>query len=150
MNRRSMLWAAMSSIGAGIVTSHAQAASTDAQPPVRLKVVYHLADADRVGFALGNIENHFNGVGGPDHVTIALVVLGPALKSFALSQANPDITNRVARFVKAGLQLNACINTMKAQDLTLAGLQPGFSIADRGGVVKIAELQSQGYVYIRP
>jgi intracellular sulfur oxidation DsrE/DsrF family protein len=27
---------------------------------------------------------------------------------------------------------------------------PGFVRLDRGGVVRIAELQSQGYVYLRP
>jgi uncharacterized protein len=27
---------------------------------------------------------------------------------------------------------------------------PGFIEADRGGVVRIAELQSMGYVYLRP
>jgi len=103
-----------------------------------------------VNFALGNIQNHFDGVGGPDNVTIALVVLGPALKSFARASANPDITARVSKFTKAGLQLAACGNTMKAQDVTLDGLLPGFTVADRGGVVRIAELQSQGYAYIRP
>jgi intracellular sulfur oxidation DsrE/DsrF family protein len=149
MNRRHLFWTALSSVGAGLLASRPSAATSD-EAPARLKVVYHLADTDRVNFALGNIQNHFDGVGGPDHVTIALVVLGPALRAFALSQANPDITGRVARFSRAGLQLNACINTMKAQDMTLAELQPGFVIADRGGVVKIAELQSQGYLYIRP
>jgi len=29
-------------------------------------------------------------------------------------------------------------------------LLPGFTIAERGGVVRIAELQAQGYVYLRP
>jgi hypothetical protein len=29
-------------------------------------------------------------------------------------------------------------------------LLPGFSVVPEGGVTKIAELQSQGYVYIRP
>ncbi|SEI20330.1 DsrE family protein [Tardiphaga sp. OK245] len=150
MNRRSLLWTALSSIGAGLVASQASAAATDAKPPAKLKVVYHLADADRVNFALGNIQNHFDGVGGPDNVTIALVVLGPALKSFARASTNPDITARVSKFTKAGLQLAACSNTMKAKDVTLDGLLPGFTIADRGGVVRIAELQSQGYLYIRP
>ncbi|WP_371420681.1 hypothetical protein [Tardiphaga sp.] len=150
MNRRSLLWTALSSIGAGLLASRANAVTADEKPPARLKVVYHLADADRVNFALGNIQNHFDGVGGPDNVTIALVVLGPALRAFTLTQANPDMTSRVARFSKAGLQMAACANTMKAQDMTLAGLQPGFTIADRGGVVKIAELQSKGYLYIRP
>ena len=150
MNRRSMLWAAMSSIGAGLVASRATAGVNEAATASKLKVVYHLADADRVNFALGNIQNHFDGVGGPDNVTIALVVLGPALRAFALTQANPDITNRVAKFARAGLKMAACSNTMKAQEVTLAGLQPGFTVADRGGVVRITELQSQGYLYIRP
>lgn len=149
MNRRHLFWTALSSIGAGLIASRASAATTD-EAPGKLKVVYHLVDADRMNMALGNIQNHFDGVGGPEHVTIALVVMGPALRAFALSQANPDITGRVAKFTKIGLQLNACINTMKAQDVKLADLQPGFVIADKGGVVKIAELQSQGYLYIRP
>jgi intracellular sulfur oxidation DsrE/DsrF family protein len=29
-------------------------------------------------------------------------------------------------------------------------LLPGFIAADRGGVTRIAELQSQGYLYLRP
>jgi intracellular sulfur oxidation DsrE/DsrF family protein len=145
-----MLWTALSSVGAGLLASQANAAVTGATPSARLKVVYHLADADRVNFALGNIQNHFDGVGGPDNITIALVVLGPALRAFALTQANPDMTSRVAKFAKAGLQMAACANTMKAQEVTLTQLQPGFTIAEHGGVVRIAELQSQGYLYIRP
>ena len=39
---------------------------------------------------------------------------------------------------------------MRAQDITLKDLLPGFVVADRGGVVRIAELQAQGYVYLRP
>ena len=45
-------------------------------------MVYHLTDLDKVGFALGNIKNHYEGVGGPANVTIVLVVYGPALKAF--------------------------------------------------------------------
>jgi len=39
---------------------------------------------------------------------------------------------------------------MTAQKVTLKDLLPGFIAADRGGVVRIAELQSMGYVYLRP
>ena len=39
---------------------------------------------------------------------------------------------------------------MKAQNVTLKDLLPGFINADRGGVVRIAELQADGYVYLRP
>src|SRR3982074_2057921 len=36
---------------------------------------------------------------------------------------------------------------MKTQNVTLKDLLPGFGIAERGGVVRIAELQSLGYAY---
>jgi intracellular sulfur oxidation DsrE/DsrF family protein len=39
---------------------------------------------------------------------------------------------------------------MRAQKITLGDLLPGFVSAEKGGVVRIAELQSQGYLYLRP
>jgi intracellular sulfur oxidation DsrE/DsrF family protein len=33
---------------------------------------------------------------------------------------------------------------------SLADLLPGFVAAERGGVVKLAELQRDGYLYLRP
>ena len=128
----------------------ASPAKPQEKPEEKLKVVYHLSDADKVSFVLGNIENHLDGVGGPDHVTIALVVHGPPLRAFHAASANPNITRRVGQFSKAGLELAACGNTMKSQNVALKDLLPGFISADRGGVVRIAELQSQGYLYLRP
>jgi intracellular sulfur oxidation DsrE/DsrF family protein len=109
-----------------------------------------LSDANKVEFVLGNIQNHYDGVGGPDKVTIALVVHGPALKAFHALAATPDVSERVQKFSKLGTKLNACGNTMKAQKVTLKDLLPGFVEASEGGVVKLAELQSEGYVYLRP
>jgi intracellular sulfur oxidation DsrE/DsrF family protein len=151
MHRRSILWGAFSALGAAFTASRANAATgADAAPPARLKVVYHLSDLDKVNFVLGNIQNHLDGVGGPDNVTIALVVHGQALRAFHSASANPDITRRVGQFSRAGLELAACGNTMKSQNVTLRDLLPGFISADRGGVVRIAELQSRGYLYLRP
>ncbi|CAN5161947.1 DsrE family protein [soil metagenome] len=147
MNRRGLLWATLSSMGAALVAQRAAATPPDAG---KLKVVYHLSDLDRVAFALGNIQNHFDGVGGPDHVTLALVINGPALRAFHRTAATPDVVHRVGYFAKAGLTLHACSNTMKAQDVGLDQLLPGFVAAERGGVVRIAELQAQGYYYLKP
>jgi len=144
-----MLWGVLSALGAAFAASRANAA-TEAAPQGKLKVVYHLSDLDKVSFVLGNIQNHIDGVGGPDHVTLALVVHGPALRAFHASQANPDLTRRVSQLSGAGIELAACGNTMKSQNVTLKDLLPGFVSADRGGVVRIAELQSQGYLYLRP
>ena len=149
MNRRNILWSAVSALGAALGASRAQAA-TEAPPSNKLKVVYHLSDGEKVHFVLGNIQNHIDGVGGPQHVTIALGIHGPALKAFHRAQANPDVGKRVGDFSRDGIELAACANTMKAQNVTLTGLLPGFVSAEKGGVVRLAELQSQGYLYLRP
>lgn len=39
---------------------------------------------------------------------------------------------------------------MKAQNVTLTDLLPDFVNAGKGGVVRIAELQAQGHLYLRP
>jgi intracellular sulfur oxidation DsrE/DsrF family protein len=149
MHRRGLLWGVVSAIGGAFAASRATAA-TEAPPASKLKVVYHLNDLDKVNFVLGNIQNHFDGVGGPDNVTIALVIHGQALKAFHSASANPDVTKRVGQFAKAGLELAACGNSMKSQNVTVKELLPGFVAAERGGVVRIAELQAQGYLYLRP
>jgi intracellular sulfur oxidation DsrE/DsrF family protein len=149
MHRRSILWAAASALGAAFAASRTNAA-TEAPPTAKLKVIYHLSDLDKVSFVIGNIQNHLDGVGGPDNVTIALVVHGQSLRAFHAAQANLDLSKHIGQFSKAGLELAACGNTMKSQKVGLADLLPGFVAADRGGVVRIAELQSQGYLYLRP
>jgi uncharacterized protein len=149
MQRRSLLWGALSAVGGALALSRAGAA-TEMPASSKLKVVYHLNDLDKVNFVLGNIQHHFDGVGGPDNVTIALVIHGQALKAFHAASANPDVTKRVGQFSKAGLEMAACGNTMKSQHVTVNDLLPGFVAANKGGVVRIAELQSQGYLYLRP
>jgi len=147
MHRRNIL-TALAGIG-GLFAAAATTRSTQAATD-KPKVVYHLSDLDKVSFVLGNIRNHFDGMRGPDKVTIALVVHGPALKAFNTASANPDLARRVGEFGKAGLELSACGNTMKGMKIALNDLLPGFVVAERGGVVRIAELQSMGYAYLRP
>ena len=152
MHRRNILTATLAAAGALFAAGGRTRAETRATetPKDAAKVVYHLADLDKVAFVLGNIDNHLAGVGGPEKVTISLVVHGPALRAFHAAGANTDVTRRLANFVKADVKLNACGNTMRGQNVTLKDLLPGFTVAERGGVVLIAELQAQGYVYLRP
>src|SRR6202167_5844391 len=145
MERRSLLQLACAIMPMSILTTRAEAATPD-----QAKVAYHLSDLDKVDFVLGNIRNHYDGMGGPDKVAIALVVHGPALKAFHTAEATPDMAQRTAALAKSGLQLNACINTMRATNITLTDLLPGFVVADKGAVVRLAELQGQGFAYLRP
>jgi intracellular sulfur oxidation DsrE/DsrF family protein len=148
MHRRNIIMGTFTAAGALMATAtRGRANTTDTDKP---KVVYHLCDLDKVAFVLGNIRNHFEGMGGPDKVTIELVVHGPALKAFYAASANADVTRRFGEFSKVGLAAQACGNSMKTQNVTLKDLLPGFGIADRGGVVRIAELQALGYAYLKP
>jgi intracellular sulfur oxidation DsrE/DsrF family protein len=112
------------------------------------KVAYHLSDMDKVNFVLGNIKNHYEGTDGK--VEIVLVVHGPALAAFKTKAASGATSGRFAGLVRQGLVPQACGNTMRGMDLSLGDLLEGFQLAEKGGVVRLADLQRQGYAYLRP
>ncbi len=114
------------------------------------KVVYHLDDRDKIAMALGNIQNHFNAFSDGGLVVIALVVIGEPLGDFRLGADAERTTATLRGLVDKGLTPYACSNTLAWLNLTLADLAPGFQVADKGGVVKLAELQQRGFAYIRP
>jgi intracellular sulfur oxidation DsrE/DsrF family protein len=124
--------------------------SARAEAPARQRVAYHLSDLDKVSFVLGNLRNHINATGGPGGADLVLVVHGPALDAFTRKAAKPELTSKLAEMSQAGVQLNACGNTMRAMQLEVSDLLPGFVRVDQGGVVRLTELQMQGYSYLRP
>jgi intracellular sulfur oxidation DsrE/DsrF family protein len=128
----------------GIAVSSAQAATN------KSKVAYHLTDAERASSVLGNIRNHIQGVGGPENVEIILVVHGAALKAFEDISAHPDLKSSFTQLKSAGVAYNACGNTLNSLKWQVSDLLPGFVRVDQGGVVRLAELQAAGYVYLRP
>jgi len=142
--RRSFFGRIAATLAAGAAGSRAAAAASGGIP----RVAYHLSDTDKVTFAIGNIENHIAGENGK--VEIVLVVNGPALALFKTGSASADVRRRLAALSEAGVGLAACGNTLKAQQLAVSDLLPGFVRVDEGGVVKLARLQAAGYAYIRP
>ena len=116
----------------------------------KLKVVYHVTELERVPFVLGNIENHIKGVGGPENVEIVLVAHGTAVKAFEKTSADPKLLERFGVLKTQGIEFDACGNTLNKDKLTLKDLPEGFVRVDQGGVVRLAELQHAGYLYIRP
>jgi intracellular sulfur oxidation DsrE/DsrF family protein len=112
-------------------------------------VVYQLSEPDRVPFALANIRNHYAGVG-DDAVQISLVVIGSAVRTFQKASASLDVAEAFRDLVdNSGLRGLACSNSLRAQAMDAAALLPGFRPVG-SGVVTIAQLQAQGYAYIRP
>lgn len=148
LTRRAILRVA-ALLGAGVAGSGASSAA-HAATHKKNNVVYHLSDTNKVRFVIGNIRNHIKGVGGPENVHIQLVVHGPALKAFHNIQATDAVRNGVLGLQREGVTFNACGNTMKAQKVVLSDLLPNMVGVPQGGVVKIAELQAEGYLYIRP
>jgi len=115
----------------------------------KLDVVYHLTETEKVPFVLSNINNHIDGAGGPDKVNIVLVMHGPAVMAFNDIEAVDRVRERVSGLQEQGVAFNVCGNTLKVMDLGIDEMLPGI-IEVNQGVVRIAELQSRGYVYIRP
>ena len=75
----------------------------------RLKVAYHLSDADRVNFVLGNIKNHYEGTGGNVEIVITEI---------ESEEDAPDIGAR-ARFVVTRAQARAM--AVQALEVVAAG-----------------------------
>lgn len=143
-NRRDFLGKAAAATALAVSATAIAAPATGKQ-----KVAYHLSEMEKVDFVLGNIRNHIDGMGGPDKVDIQLVVHGPALKAFHKTQAGDGLQDSLDRLELLGVGLHACGNTMRAQKVGLAQLLRGFVRRDEGGVVVLATLQQQGYVYLR-
>lgn len=148
MDRRTAVKSVLAA-GSGMLVAGA-GSPAQADTPSVPKIVYHLADQEKVGFVLGNLRNHIDGMGGPGTVDIAVVIHGPALRAFRADSGNQDIKDKVSRLVKESVVFYACHHTMEGMNLTLGELVPGFAVAEKGGVVKLAQLQGQGWIYLRP
>ena len=124
------------------------AAPAAAQDARARRVVYHIADVDKVAFALANMRNHR--AGGPRPLELAAVVHGPALGMLRANTEDEGLRRQFAAHLTAGDVFYACSNTLAAHHWTLDDLLPGFALAEKGGVVKLADLQAEGWIYLRP
>jgi intracellular sulfur oxidation DsrE/DsrF family protein len=153
MRGRGWLRIVVAAAAAFVLAVPASEASHSKDNPKKHKVVYQLDEpgVDKAKFTLGNIRNHVAGVGGWQHVeAIELVVFGPGLKTFAAKGIDPEVKRLLESLQTQGLQFGVCGNTMKNLSITLEQLPEGSKHLPQGGVVRIMELQEQGYSYIRP
>jgi intracellular sulfur oxidation DsrE/DsrF family protein len=121
--------------------------------PKKHRILYQLDEegVDRARFVLRNIRNHVDGVGGWDHIeALELVVFGPALRVFVAKDMDREMKQALAELQSQGLRFGACGNTMRGMNVSLDQLAPGAIPLPQGGVVRLMELQEQGYTYIRP
>ena len=122
-------------------------AAETSQDPHR--VVMHLNSGEEKvqRGALNNIRNLYQEVG-REHLLVELVVHGAGL--ILLTKKDSTLAPELAQLKTAyDVEFTACSNTMKAQGLTRADL---LDQVDRTvpAMVRLMELQEQGWVYIKP
>ena len=113
------------------------------------RVVYHLCDRDKVEFVLACIGNHISAASG-SAFQLALVVHGPALASFRRQFPFTAVEQGMGVAIRHGAKFYACANTLASDNLSLDDLLTGFEVTHRGGVAYLADLQAQGWAYLRP
>lgn len=98
--------------------------------------------------ALNNAVNLQNALG-QDNVQIEIVAYGPGL---GMLTSESPVGKRVSSLAMQDIQFSACGNTMKGVEKK-TGKKPilleGVTVV-QAGVLRLMELQEQGYAYVRP
>jgi len=119
----------------------------------KVKVLYHVdgKDPEVAKYALALINKHIEAEGGPDRIDVELVVHGPALELFERDKMDPEMTKRFDQIIEKGVHAEMCQVSMKMFGKTLDNLAKGFVATLHPVAVKrIADLQKEGYLYIKP
>ncbi|MBI4634721.1 MAG: DsrE family protein [Candidatus Rokubacteria bacterium] len=143
----------VAALALALASAPAAQASHLKESPKKHRIVYHLNEAgvEKAKAVLGNIRNHVKGVGGWDSIeALELVVHGAALKSFLRSGMDPEVKRALETLQTEGMAFGACGNTLKGLRITLVDVAEGARELPQGGVVRVMELQEQGYAYVKP
>lgn len=119
----------------------------------KIKVLYHIdgADVAVATYALALINKHIEAEGGPDKIDLVVVVHGPALQLFDKKDADPKLVKKFKMAIDKGAKPEMCQVSMKLFNKPLDALVEGFKPTEHPVAVKrIADLQEQGYLYIKP
>jgi len=119
----------------------------------KVKVVYHVdgKDPDVAKYALALVHKHIEAEGGPDKIDVKVVVHGPALPLFDKETIDPELKKKFELIKVDGAHVEMCQVSMKIFGKPLESLVPGLEETLHPVAVKrIADLQAQGYLYIKP
>ena len=119
----------------------------------KTKVLYHVdgKDPDVAKYAMALINKHVEAEGGPDKIDIVLVVHGPALKLFEKETVDPVLRDKLKMIIDKDPQAEMCQVSMKLFGTPLEKLVAGVKpTAHPVAVKRIADLQKEGYLYIKP
>ncbi|HEX2056610.1 MAG TPA: DsrE family protein [Nitrospiraceae bacterium] len=129
------------------------ALAADSSQHDKVKVIYHVdgKDLEVAKYALALINKHIEAEGGPDKIDVELIVHGPALELFEKDNMDAEMTKRFDQIIAKGVKAEMCQVSMKFFGKTIDNLAKGFVATLHPVAVKrIADLQQQGYLYIKP
>ena len=113
---------------------------------MQYNIVFHVDnDPASMNIAMANIDNTIKALPLEDR-TLVLVVNGPGAKLTTLDGAH---AGQLAEIMNQGVAVRVCENAMKKFDLALADLVPG-CVPVPGAILELANLQRQGFAYIKP
>ena len=108
------------------------------------KVVLHLSNQHKLHVLVNNISNLRSAYG--DRLHIIAVVNGPAVTKFARFSNTEE---QIQKMRELGVEISVCSVAMRNRKVLKEQLLEGVSYLEEGGVVKLIELQKQGYAYIK-
>ena len=115
----------------------------------RMKVILHV-DSEKVRrlkLAMTNMKNLISAAEGR-LVEGVIVVNGPAVQQVTQSM-DMEVSQVVTRLTSAGVDFYVCARALAAHGIEKEMLHPDFKVT-RAGILKLVELQKEGYAYIKP
>ena len=134
-------------LGVGLMMASSLAAATE----YRLALQVNENDPQKMNIALNNAQNvqkYYEDMG--DTVKVEIVAYGPGLQMYTM---NSPVKDRIdALSMNESYSFAACGNTLAKMEQkagTKVALLDGATVVS-SGVVRLMELQAQGYAYVRP
>ena len=133
-----------------LLTPQLLMASPESKPFAEERIILQISDGDPFKQTLvlnvaSNLLKHY----GPDKVDIEIVAFGPGLRLLFKENAN---SSRINNLSQSDLTFAACENTLTKMTATL-GHKPELNRHAKSvsaGVVRIIELENQGFKLIKP
>ncbi len=115
------------------------------------KVVYHINDIEKANGALRNVKNHLNAAG-DDKVDIVVVTHsagGMTLVEGSTDSRGNSFGSDIQALANRGVRFQICNNTIEGKNIDRNKIDLNAEVVP-SGVAQLANLQQQGYVYIKP
>ena len=117
------------------------------------KVVYHINynDEKQLNAALGNVKNHISAIG-KDKIDVKVVMHGNGVDLLKIANTDLNMQQKVIGLKQDGVAFEVCNNTLVGKKINYKN--DLFDVSEKdivpSGVAEVANLQQQGYVYIKP